>query len=88
LAVDRVRVGEVNWLGDGPLSGRECMVKLRSIMAPVAARLTANVSGTDAMVELAVPEFGVSPGQACVFYDGDRVLGGGWIKAQPDVLVA
>lgn len=88
LAVDRVRVGEVNWLGDGPLSGRECMVKLRSIMAPVAARLTANVSGIDAMVELAVPEFGVSPGQACVFYDGDRVLGGGWIKAQPDVLVA
>jgi len=88
LAVDRVRVGEVNWLGDGPLSGRECMVKLRSIMAPVAARLTANVSGTDAMVELAAPEFGVSPGQACVFYDGDRVLGGGWIKAQPDVLVA
>lgn len=88
LGVDRVRVGEVNWLGDGPLSGRECMVKLRSIMAPVAARLTANVSGIDAMVELAVPEFGVSPGQACVFYDGDRVLGGGWIKAQPDVLVA
>jgi tRNA-specific 2-thiouridylase len=40
------------------------------------------------MVELVAPEFGVSPGQACVFYDGDRVLGGGWIKAQPDVLVA
>jgi len=26
------------------------------------------------------PEYGVAPGQACVAYDGDRVLGGGWIK--------
>jgi tRNA-specific 2-thiouridylase len=32
---------------------------------------------------LSRPEEGVSPGQACVFYakDGDRVLGGGWIKS-------
>ncbi|MGH6660181.1 MAG: aminomethyltransferase beta-barrel domain-containing protein, partial [Rhodospirillales bacterium] len=28
----------------------------------------------------AAPEFGIAPGQACVFYDGDRVLGGGWIR--------
>jgi tRNA-specific 2-thiouridylase len=26
------------------------------------------------------PEFGVAPGQAAVLYDGDRVLGGGWIE--------
>jgi tRNA-specific 2-thiouridylase len=27
------------------------------------------------------PEYGVAPGQACVFYRGDRVLGGGWIAS-------
>ena len=36
---------------------------------------------TEAAVELMTPEEGVSPGQACVFYEteGSRVLGGGWI---------
>ena len=33
-------------------------------------------------VELADPEYGVAPGQACVFYDGSRVLGGGWIRRE------
>jgi tRNA-specific 2-thiouridylase len=34
---------------------------------------------TTAEVALDTPEEGVAPGQACVFYEGDRVLGGGWI---------
>ena len=88
LAVATVTVGEVNWLGGGPLTARDCTVKLRSIMAPVAARMTATASGTGAIIELAAPEFGVSPGQACVFYDGDHVLGGGWIKAEHAALAA
>ncbi|MBT5665094.1 MAG: tRNA 2-thiouridine(34) synthase MnmA, partial [Rhodospirillaceae bacterium] len=88
LAVDRVPVGEVNWLCGSPLTGRDCTVKLRSIMAPVGARVTAGASGQNAIVELAEPEFGVSPGQACVFYDGDHVLGGGWIKSEHDALAA
>ncbi len=75
-----VRVSEVNWLGDAPL-GQEpirCQVKLRSTMPPVAALLW---RGADdgAHVALDAPEFGISPGQACVAYDGSRVLGGGWI---------
>jgi tRNA-specific 2-thiouridylase len=39
------------------------------------------VSATEAEVELVVPEEGVSPGQACVFYapEGSRIFGGGWI---------
>jgi tRNA-specific 2-thiouridylase len=32
-----------------------------------------------ARVVLADPQNGVAPGQACVIYDGDRMLGGGWI---------
>ena len=43
------------------------------------------MDGADVSVELAEGEDGVSPGQACVFYDaednGERLLGGGWIKS-------
>ena len=81
LAVSRVPVADVNWLSDIPASGKDCAVKLRSNMAPTPARVIAGPSGNQAFVELKTAEFGVSPGQACVFYDGDHVLGGGWIKA-------
>jgi len=33
-------------------------------------------------VELIEPQFGIAPGQACVFYQGSRVLGGGWIQRE------
>ena len=52
---------------------------------PVAARVTlhgAGDGGRGASVTLVAPEHGVAPGQACVFYDGERVLGGGWITRE------
>jgi tRNA-specific 2-thiouridylase len=42
------------------------------------ARITVQADAS-AQVELEAPVRGVTPGQAAVFYDGDRVLGGGWI---------
>ena len=54
------------------------MVRIRSTMEPVPGRVFGTGEGR-AEVELTTPEFGVSPGQAAVFYDGSRVLGGGWI---------
>ena len=68
-------------LGDGVLGAgeRPVGVKLRSAAPVVAARLRALADGR-AAVALEVPQAGVAPGQACVFYDGDRVLGGGWIE--------
>ena len=83
LATRRVPLREINWLGDGDfLAGgeRQIAVKVRSTKPPVEAVLRP-VSPTEAEVELLVAEEGVSPGQACVFYDPDssRVLGGGWI---------
>ena len=80
LACSHVSLGEVNWLGGGPIpaGGMKVQVKLRSTMTPVAATLHAAGEG-GAQVTLDDPEFGVSPGQACVLYDGDRMLGGGWI---------
>ncbi len=81
LATTRLRVSEVNWLGQGdgpPAEGMDVMVRIRSTMEPVPGRVSAADNG-GAVVELTTPEFGVSPGQAAVFYDGSRVLGGGWI---------
>jgi tRNA-specific 2-thiouridylase len=46
-------------------------------------------AGEGARVAFAEPQYGVAPGQACVFYAGDRVLGGGWIaRAEAAAAVA
>ena len=70
---------EVNWLIDPPDGAFDCAVKLRARQAPVAARVAAD--GTGARVTLVAPDL-PAPGQACVFYRGDRVLGGGFIARQ------
>ncbi|MGF1502125.1 MAG: tRNA 2-thiouridine(34) synthase MnmA [Paracoccaceae bacterium] len=81
LAAHRVPVRDVNWIGPGTLddSSREIAVKVRSTRPPMPARIRGTAMGAE--VELATPEEGVAPGQACVFYEpeGSRVLGGGWI---------
>ena len=73
-------IREVNWLGDTPQPGEtvHAQVKVRSAHTPAAAAIVPDTSG-GARVSLDEPEAGIAPGQACVFYDGDRVLGGGWI---------
>jgi len=84
LATHVVRLRDVNWLGDGdaPKPGLGIFARIRSSSPPVAARLLRAEDGAWA-VEFAGTQFGVSPGQACVFYDAEggaaRVLGGGWI---------
>ena len=72
LAVKAARIIESTWLGD--VADRPVMAKVRSMSRPVAARLDGEWLRFDA------PEYGVAPGQAAVLYDGDRVLGGGWIE--------
>ena len=83
LATRTVPVREINWLGDEPLTARDewnVAVKVRSTRPPTDA-IIRPISDTEATVELITPEEGVSPGQACVFYDPDssRIFGGGWI---------
>jgi len=82
LARDRLTLDGVNWLGGGALPDDDMpvSVKVRSTMAPVGASLRAGADGAEVVFN--TPQFGVSPGQACVFYDGDRVLGGGWIRRE------
>ena len=80
LAKNSVRLREINWLaGEIPESGIEVEVKLRSAQTPLPG--TFQMKNGSASVTLATPAFGVAPGQACVVYQGDRVLGGGWIEA-------
>jgi tRNA-specific 2-thiouridylase len=83
LATRTVPIKEINWLGDEVFEAREewhVAVRVRSTRPPVDAVLRP-LSATTAEVELLVAEEGVSPGQACVFYDPDssRIFGGGWI---------
>jgi len=80
LGRDRLTVKEVNWLGEGPLRAKvhRVTVKIRSMFQPVPAVLFGTGDDT-AQVKFDTPQDGVAPGQACVFYQGDRVLGGGWI---------
>jgi len=70
LAVSAMRIEDMNWLGE---SQREVAVKVRSMAPPVSARIDRDWAMFDK------PEYGVAPGQAAVFYDGSRLLGGGWI---------
>ncbi len=83
LSTRIVPVREINWLGDAPLISRDAWdisVRVRSTRLPAEATLRPT-GETTGEVELLSPEEGVSPGQACVFYEtgGTRVFGGGWI---------
>jgi tRNA-uridine 2-sulfurtransferase len=85
LAVTRLRLRDVNWIGPGaitalPSHGLPIAARVRSTRPPAPALLMPTGE-----IEFVEPETGVSPGQACVFYDsvdpGARVLGGGFIVA-------
>lgn len=75
----------INWLAqdlqtfDEPSKRHEVCVKLRSASTPVRAWVDLEQGCGRARVTLEVPETHLSPGQVCVFYQGTRLLGGGWI---------
>ncbi|MCC6778337.1 MAG: tRNA 2-thiouridine(34) synthase MnmA [Hyphomicrobiales bacterium] len=89
LRTSRMRLREVNWIGDDSIDHALCagwhevFVKVRSTKPPQPAWLSRGAEGIE--VDLVAGEDGVSPGQACVFYDAAegqaRVLGGGFIAS-------
>ncbi|MEK9285517.1 MULTISPECIES: tRNA 2-thiouridine(34) synthase MnmA [unclassified Bradyrhizobium] len=88
LKMHRIVLRDVNWIGDGDIDraiggGLEMFVRVRSTRAPQPAWLRGGNGYYE--VELVAGEEGVSPGQACVFYDAPsgqaRVLGGGFIQS-------
>jgi tRNA-specific 2-thiouridylase len=82
-----IHLKNVNWLGPAPLDDEPVSihVKIRSTRPAVPAEIRRE--GQGAIVALPDGEYGVSPGQACVFYGGQgagqRVLGGATIVSVP-----
>jgi tRNA-specific 2-thiouridylase len=73
-------VREVNWLVDQhPAVGSEVAVQIRHRAHAVPATLV-RVAAEEVEVALGEPASAISPGQSCVFYDGERVVGGGVIE--------
>lgn len=76
-------VRDINWLSGEPVP-REVVVKIRRGHAGAPARVEP-LEGGRARAVFTEPQRAVTPGQAAVFYDGDEVLGGGWIE-KPGVM--
>jgi tRNA-specific 2-thiouridylase len=70
LAVETMRIEGRIWIAEDQ---RQVSVKVRSLAPPVPGIIDGD------FVRFDRPEYGVAPGQAAVFYDGTRLLGGGWI---------
>ena len=81
LFQETIILNDINWLGDEPLDNTfmDISVKIRSMtpLLPASLRATGDNSGE---VLLYTPYAGIAPGQACVFYQDLRMLGGGWIS--------
>jgi tRNA-specific 2-thiouridylase len=71
---------DVNWLSIAPIQEpRPAQVKIRNKHAAAQAMLVPSGDPTRVEVRFDEPQRAVTPGQAAVFYDGELVLGGGWI---------
>jgi tRNA-specific 2-thiouridylase len=72
----KVQLRDVNWLIDRPTGPIQAGVKMRAREIPAAAMITADGDGADVLLD--APAL-AAPGQAAVFYDSTRILGGGFI---------
>ena len=78
LLADGLEADDVNWLVEPPASPFRAAVRIRYRAAAVEAEIVPGPSRT-VRVRFAEPQRAVAPGQSAVFYEGDRVLGGGTI---------
>jgi tRNA-uridine 2-sulfurtransferase len=79
LSTATFKVEGINWIIPRPESPIPIAVRIRYRHQAVPATLTPTGSA-DALVRLEAAQSAVTPGQGAVFYDGDEVLGGGWIR--------
>lgn len=80
LFSSRVEAGSFNWLDGEPLEGRtRFLAQIRYRHVPGVGWLE-GITAEDVRFEFEEPQWGITPGQALVCYEGSRVVGGGWIK--------
>lgn len=79
LQAPGLRASRVNWVAGEQTEAIEATVKIRYRHPPIPARIIPQAEGK-AEVRFAHPSSAVTPGQATVFYEGENVLGGGWIE--------
>ncbi len=83
LQRDAFTVERCNWIPfDAPAGELEVTAKIRHHHAGTPATVTPQAGGS-ARVKLHTPQRAITPGQACVFYQDDLVVGGGWIARSP-----
>jgi len=79
LRTNSFEVEDMNWVSiERPDRPMRAQVKIRHKHEPAAATIEA-IDNSRAQITFDVRQRAVTPGQAAVFYDGDKVLGGGWI---------
>jgi tRNA-specific 2-thiouridylase len=71
----------VNWIAPAPDSDIEATCKIRYRHRPTACTIRP-LPGDRAEVRFRMSQKAITPGQAVVFYDGEEVLGGGWIESK------
>ncbi|WP_424135056.1 tRNA 2-thiouridine(34) synthase MnmA [Roseomonas chloroacetimidivorans] len=81
IPVPAVPVGEVNWLAEPPVGSFRAAAKFRAREVPQAVTVEWDTATRRMTVRPDAPVIS-APGQGCVLYDGDRVLGGGFIRAE------
>ena len=81
LQKQKLTIKDLNWLADKNMLNQPILasVRLRSSQKEVEAKIFISEDKDGAEIELFSPTRSITPGQACVIYQGDVVLGGGWI---------
>jgi tRNA-uridine 2-sulfurtransferase len=80
LRRDTCEVRDVNWIaGQPPAEAVGAMVRIRYRHEPAEAVIEPR-RDAGALVRFRAPQRAITPGQAAVFYSGEVVLGGGWIR--------
>jgi tRNA-uridine 2-sulfurtransferase len=89
LACNKINISECNWIIDDPKKTKfNVLVKLRNSSTPVSGVINVNIDNGTSELNFDEPQYGISTGQAAVFYnieEHSHVLGGGWIVDAPNM---